>query len=61
MPDEIRWTMLDHNELIDSYWDMIAPPVDAAGHDPQPDCPTHVWLSANGYRGLIYALRSVTP
>jgi integrase len=29
----------------------------ADGLDPETDRPTHEWLSANGFRGLIYALR----
>jgi integrase len=56
-PDEIRWTLLDLTARIDSYWAVIAPAFAAAGHDPETDRPTYEWLSANGFRGLIYALR----
>lgn len=43
-------------ELEEKYWDDVAPDMRAAGMDPETDRPTHQWLSANGHRGLIYAL-----
>jgi len=55
--DDIAWTLLDLDELIDTYWNTIVPVMREDGLDPEIDRPTHTWLSANGYRGLIYALR----
>jgi hypothetical protein len=51
------WTLLDREELVGVYWDHIAPAMRADGLDPEADRPTHEWLSAHGFRGLIYALR----
>jgi hypothetical protein len=56
-PDDIPWTLLDLDELIDTYWNTIVPVMREDGLDPEADRPTHAWLSANGFRGLIYALR----
>lgn len=52
-----RWTLLDRDELVDAYWAEVAPALRAEGRDPQTDRPSYAWLSANGYRGLVYALR----
>ncbi|UPM44472.1 hypothetical protein [Halocatena salina] len=57
VPDEIRWTLLDRGELVDVYWEHVAPAMREYGLDPDTERPTHEWLSANGFRGLIYALR----
>lgn len=54
---DVRWTLLDIDELEAAYWDVVAPAFAEAGHDPETERPTHEWLSANGFRGLIYALR----
>jgi site-specific recombinase XerD len=51
------WTLLDRNELVEAYWNRVAPAMRADGLDPETDRPTHEWLSAHGFRGLIYALR----
>jgi site-specific recombinase XerD len=55
--DEIAWTMLDRDELVDAYWEVVAPAMRTDGLNPDTERPTHSWLSANGFRGLIYALR----
>jgi integrase len=55
--DEVSWTLLDRSELVAVYWRVVAPVLRADGLDPEADRPTHSWLSANGFRGLIYALR----
>ena len=55
--DDISWTLLDRDELVDSYWEQVAPVMREAGLDPETDRPTHELLSANGFRGLIYTLR----
>lgn len=56
-PDEIRWTLLGLDELVEVYWNVIAPAFERAGHDPETERPTHAWLSDNGFRGLVYSLR----
>lgn len=45
------------DELEEKYWNDIAPDMRAAGIDPDSERPTHEWLSNNGHRDLIYALR----
>lgn len=55
--DDISWTLLELDELVDTYWSTVAPVMYEDGLDPETDRPTHAWLSANGFRGLIYALR----
>lgn len=52
-----KWTLLDVDGLTDAYWDEIAPALRAEGMDPENDRPSYQWLSANGYRGLIHALK----
>ena len=55
--DDISWTMLDLDDLVDAYWSTVAPVMREDGLDPGTERPTHAWLSANGFRGLVYALR----
>jgi hypothetical protein len=55
--DDVSWTLLDRGELVDTYWEVVAPAMREDGLDPVTDRPTHEWLSVNGFRGLIYALR----
>lgn len=55
--DDPSWTLLDLNELVDAYWVFVAPAMREAGLDPEIERPTHEWLSAHGFRGLIYTLR----
>ena len=45
------------DELAERYWNEVAPDMVAAGMDPDRERPTYEWLSANGHRDLIYALR----
>lgn len=52
------WTLLDIDELVDEYWETVAPALEADGLDPSTDRPSHQWLSKNGFRGLVYALRT---
>ena len=51
------WTLLSKEELVDAYWNHIAPVYRADGHDPSAERPSHEWLRDNGFRGLVYALR----
>lgn len=55
--DSPSWTLLDLSELEDAYWQTVAPAMRADGMDPDSDRPSHEWLSNNGFRGLVYALR----
>jgi site-specific recombinase XerD len=55
--EKIIWTTLDREELIEAYRTHIAPAMEDAGMDPETDRPSHEWLSNQGFRGLIYALR----
>lgn len=45
------------DELEERYWNDVAPDLRADGMDPEEDRPTYRWLSENGHRDLIYALR----
>ncbi|RRJ29505.1 tyrosine-type recombinase/integrase [Halocatena pleomorpha] len=55
--DDPAWTLLDLDGLVDAYWELVAPSMREEGLDPETERPTHEWLSAHGFRGLIYALR----
>lgn len=55
--DTISWTLLAIDDLVEVYWDVIAPAMRSTGLNPDTDRPTHAWLAANGFRGLVYALR----
>lgn len=55
--DDIRWTLLSLDELVDAYWETIAPAMRADGLDPETEQPTHDWLREHDFRTLVYALR----
>ena len=55
--NEIRWTLLSLEELVDAYWEIIAPAMQDDGLDPGSERPTHKWLRKHEYRTLLYALR----
>ncbi|XVH33415.1 tyrosine-type recombinase/integrase (plasmid) [Haloferacaceae archaeon DSL9] len=55
--DDVSWTLLSADELIDAYWTVVAPLLEADGLDPQRDKPTHRWLRDHDLRPLLYALR----
>lgn len=55
--DDVSWTVLDHEELIEAYWAVVAPLMTADGLDPERDKPTHSWLREHDLRPLLYALR----
>jgi site-specific recombinase XerD len=44
-------------ELEEKYWDEVAPDMVAAGMNPDEERPSYRWLSSNGHRDLIYALK----
>jgi len=55
--DDVSWTLLDREELVDAYWAVVAPAMEADGLDPDQEKPTHIWLREHGFRPLLYALR----
>ncbi|WP_224337777.1 tyrosine-type recombinase/integrase [Haloprofundus halobius] len=55
--DDVSWTLLDLDELVDAYWTVVAPQLEADGIDPRRDRPTHRWLRTHDLRPLLYALR----
>jgi len=56
--EEVPWTLLDLDELVDAYWAVVAPKLEMAGHDAQRERPTHRWLREHGLRPMLYALRA---
>jgi integrase len=54
---EVRWTILDLEDIADAYWATVAPDLEADGFDPKTHRPTYEWLVDNGYRQFIYALQ----
>jgi integrase len=57
MQDEPSWTLLDRNGLVEAYWDVIAPAMEADGLDPETAQPTYEWLNEQGFRRFIYTLQ----
>ena len=55
--DDISWTLLELEELVDAYWAVVAPVMETDGLDPKREKPTHSWLRDHGFRPLLYALR----
>jgi len=55
--DDVSWTLLDLEELIDAYWAVVAPLMETDDLDPEREKPTHSWLREHGLRPLLYALR----
>jgi integrase len=55
--DNVSWTLLDVDELVDAYHGLVAPALRADGFDPEVHRPTHNWLRENGFRSLLYSLR----
>lgn len=55
--DDVSWTLLDREELVDAYRAVVAPAMEADGLDPDQEKPTHSWLHDHDFRPLLYALR----
>lgn len=55
--DDVSWTLLDLDELVDAHWAVVAPVVEIDGLDPKREKPTHSWLRDHGFRPLLYTLR----
>lgn len=51
-----RWTLMDLDEIADTYWATVAPALRADGFDARSEKPTYDWLVDNGYSQLVYAL-----
>lgn len=54
---DVRWSLLEYDELADAYQEHVEPEFRADGHDPTAEKPTHAWLRENGFRTLLYTLR----
>lgn len=39
--DVVSWTLLGREELVDAYWAVVAPVMEADGLDPDREKPTH--------------------
>jgi len=57
VPDDVPWTLLDVDGLVDAYWEVLAPAMRVRGLDPESERPSYEWLRDHDFRGLIYALR----
>ena len=53
----IRWSTKDRSDLVDFYWDEIAPAMRADGFDPEREHPPYSWIVERGYSGLVTCLR----
>lgn len=56
-PDDVSWTLLDLDELVEAYWAVVAPLMRSDDLDPHASRPTHEWLRDHGLRTFLYALR----
>ncbi|WP_435182081.1 tyrosine-type recombinase/integrase [Halorussus sp. AFM4] len=56
-PEDVPWTLLDVDGLVDAYWAVVAPAMQDAGLDPDTERPSYSWLRENDFRKLVYALR----
>nr|WP_152419042.1 tyrosine-type recombinase/integrase [Haloferax alexandrinus] len=52
-----KWSQMSLDELVDVYWQDIAPKRYRDGFDEDRDVPTYDWLTEHGYSGIAYALR----
>ncbi|ELK55780.1 XerC/D-like integrase [Haloferax sp. BAB-2207] len=52
-----KWSQMSLDELVDVYWQDIAPKRHRDGFDEDRDVPTYNWLTEHGYSGIAYALR----
>jgi integrase len=55
--DSPSWTLLGRDGLVDAYWDVIAPAMEADGLDSEAEQPTYEWLNDKGFRRFIYTLQ----
>lgn len=55
--DDVPWTLLDAEQLVDAYRAVVFPLLRADGLDPTRDKPTYQWLRNHDLRPMLYALR----
>jgi hypothetical protein len=55
--EDVSWTLLDLDELVDAYWAIVAPVMETDELDQKQEKPTHSWLRDHGFRPLLWALR----
>lgn len=53
---DLRWSALTLDQLIEEYWETVAPAMQADGMDPESEHPPHRWVKSE-FAGLIYTLR----
>jgi len=56
--EDVPWSLLSEPQLADAYGAVVEPALRREGRNPATDKPTYEWLSNNGFRGLIYALKT---
>ena len=53
---DVRWSALTIDQLVEEYWETIAPVMRADGMDPEGELPPYRWIQSD-FAGLIYALK----
>lgn len=53
---DVRWSALSIDQLIEEYWETVAPAMRADGMDPEAEHPPHRWVKGR-FAGLVYTLR----
>jgi len=53
---DVRWSALTLDQLVEEYWETVAPVMRADGMDPESEHPPHRWVQSD-FSGLIYTLR----
>jgi len=53
---DVRWSALTLDQLVEEYWETVAPVMRADGMDPESATPPHRWVQSD-FSGLIYTLR----
>jgi len=58
--DDVSWTLLDLEELVDAYWAVVAPMMETDELDPKREKTDTQLAPDHGFRPLLYALRGST-
>lgn len=53
---DVRWSALTLDQLVEEYWETVAPVMRADDMDPESEHPPHRWVQSD-FSGLIYTLR----
>lgn len=56
--EDVPWSLLTEEQLADAYAAVVEPALRREGMKPATDRPSYEWLSNNGFRGLIYTLKT---